>query len=189
MLLAIWSSIVAFLALKGVFVEKPHFLAIVLVGTTLICLTIIQLLKNRRFNIKTLLLIHILRIPVEFILYELFISNQLPIIMTFKGYNFDILIGFCALLILIGLKFFDQVKLKSITRIWSVFGVISLSSVLLMGILSSPIPIQQFAFDQPNVAVLYFPFVLLPTLLVPIVFMSHIFIWRMMSSSRSNLAR
>jgi hypothetical protein len=34
---------------------------------------------------------------------------------------------------------------------------------------------QQMSFDQPNRAVLFFPYVFLPTIIVPIVLASHLF--------------
>jgi hypothetical protein len=41
------------------------------------------------------------------------------------------------------------------------------------GILSAPTPFQLFAFDQPNIAVLYFPFVWLPGVVVSLAYYSH----------------
>jgi len=40
--------------------------------------------------------------------------------------------------------------------------------------LSAPSPIQKIAFEQPNIAILYFPFCWLPTFIVPIVLFSHL---------------
>ncbi|MEM9987092.1 MAG: hypothetical protein AAF804_18515, partial [Bacteroidota bacterium] len=43
-----------------------------------------------------------------------------------------------------------------------------------IAILSAPLPFQQLAFEQPNVAVLRFPYVLLPGVVVPLVLLSHL---------------
>lgn len=40
--------------------------------------------------------------------------------------------------------------------------------------LAAPTVVQQFAFDQPNVAILHFPFIALPGCLVPLVALSHL---------------
>ncbi len=40
--------------------------------------------------------------------------------------------------------------------------------------LCTKLPIQLFAFDQPNRGVSYFPFVLLPSMIVPIAMYAHI---------------
>jgi len=47
-------------------------------------------------------------------------------------------------------------------------------NIVINAILSVPTPIQQFAFDQPNIAILYFPFTWLPCFIVPAVLLSHI---------------
>jgi len=39
---------------------------------------------------------------------------------------------------------------------------------------SAPSPIQKFAFDQPNIAILNFPFSWLPTFIVPIILFGHL---------------
>jgi hypothetical protein len=49
-----------------------------------------------------------------------------------------------------------------------------LFNIVLTAILSAPLPIQQLAFEQPNIAVMYFPFVYLPGFIVPIVLFSHL---------------
>jgi len=49
-----------------------------------------------------------------------------------------------------------------------------LFNIVLTAILSAPLPIQQLAFDQPSIAVMYFPFVYLPGFIVPIVLFSHL---------------
>ena len=42
------------------------------------------------------------------------------------------------------------------------------------GILSSELPIQMFGFEQPTTAPNYFPFILLPATIVPIVIYTHL---------------
>jgi len=53
-------------------------------------------------------------------------------------------------------------------------------------ILSAPTPFQKFAFDQPNVAVLYFPFVWLPGIVVPLVILSHLISIRLLMKDISH---
>ncbi|HLL95226.1 MAG TPA: hypothetical protein VK404_09645, partial [Spirosoma sp.] len=40
--------------------------------------------------------------------------------------------------------------------------------------LAAPTPFQQIAFEQPNIGILYFPFVWLPSVVVPLVLMAHV---------------
>ncbi|MDB6080057.1 MAG: putative transrane protein of unknown function, partial [Akkermansiaceae bacterium] len=41
-------------------------------------------------------------------------------------------------------------------------------------LLSAPFPFQRLALDQPNVAILSFPFIWLPTFIVPVVLFTHL---------------
>lgn len=53
-------------------------------------------------------------------------------------------------------------------------GLCLVSFILVNGVLSVETPFQQFAFGQPNRALAYFPFILLPAAIVPIVIFTHI---------------
>ena len=46
--------------------------------------------------------------------------------------------------------------------------------ILVNGLLSSELPFQQFGFEQPNRGINFFPFVLLPATVVPIVIWTHL---------------
>ena len=52
-----------------------------------------------KFNATWLTWLHIVRIPVEFILYWLFLYKQVPALITFEGKNFDIISGITAMFI------------------------------------------------------------------------------------------
>lgn len=170
----IWQLLISFLAFHQVFKEKPTIFPFVIFGTVL--LTIYGLKKNdiEKINPNYLLGIHILRIPVELILYQLYLQEKIPKQMTFGGWNFDILIGVSALTILV----YQLISKRKINRkffiIWNITGIVFLLTIVSLAALSSPLPIQQFAFNQPNIAVLELPYCFLPTCVVPIVLMSHI---------------
>jgi hypothetical protein len=121
-------------------------------------------------NILTLL--HTIRIPVEIILFWLFLADTIPQLMTFEGRNFDIIAGITAPIIY---YFGYRKKLlnNTVLIIWNVVCSLLLLNIVINAVLSAPFPFQQFAFDQPNIAVLYFPFVWLPSCIVPLVFLSH----------------
>ncbi len=123
--------------------------------------------------LSSLHLLHVVRIPVEITLYFLFIYGTIPELMTFDGRNFDILIGLTA-----PFAFFVSVRYgknkRTILLLWNLIGLVFLFNIVVNAVLSVPFPIQQFAFDQPNIAVLYFPFNLLPGFVVPVVLLSHL---------------
>lgn len=122
---------------------------------------------------KSLTILHIIRIPVELVLLWLFINKAVPKLMTFEGRNFDIVAGLTAPVI----YYFGSVKQqigRKIMLLWNIICLGLLFNIVVIAILSAPLPFQQFAFDQPNIAVLYFPFVWLPCCVVPLVLLSHL---------------
>lgn len=124
-------------------------------------------------NIKTLTLFHIIRVPVELTLFWLFMHKFVPELMTFEGRNFDILSGISAPVI----YYFSFVKKKisrSVILVWNFVCLGLLINIAVNAILSVPGAFQQFAFDQPNFGILMFPFVFLPSVLVPLVLFSHL---------------
>jgi hypothetical protein len=124
-------------------------------------------------DIKTLTLLHIIRIPVEIVLFWLFLNKTIPELMTFEGRNFDILSGLTAPII----YYFGFVKKlinRNIMLLWNFACLGLLINIVAPAILSAPYPFQKFAFDQPNIAVMYFPFVWLPCCVVPLVLLSHL---------------
>lgn len=127
---------------------------------------------TQTLSIKKLTLIHIVRIPVELVLYWLFLSKMVPELMTFAGRNFDILAGITAPIVYY-LVFVRKVIGHAGLLIWNVVCLLLLLNIIGNAILSAPISIQQFAFDQPNLAILHFPVVWLPTFVVPIVLFAH----------------
>jgi len=125
------------------------------------------------FNIGTLTLFHIIRIPVEIVLFFLFAHHAIPKAMTFEGANFDIFSGLTAPLI----YYFGFVKKqlgKPILVAWNIACILLLLNVVRIAALSLPARFHQFGFEQPNIAVGYFPFLLLPSCLVPLVLFSNL---------------
>lgn len=128
--------------------------------------------------------LHTSRIAVEIILYLLFVHKAIPQLMTFEGRNFDIIAGITAPVIAwFGFK--KQILSKSILIGWNIICLLLVLNITINAVLSLPAPFQQFAFDQPNIAVLYFPFVWLPAFVVPVVIFSHIAVIRQLVSKNS----
>ena len=93
--------------------------------------------------------------------------------MTFEGRNFDIVSGITAPIIF----YFFFVKKSwrvSLLLAWNFICLGLLLNIVVNAALSAPFAFQQFAFDQPNIAVLHFPFVWLPSFIVVIVLLSHL---------------
>jgi hypothetical protein len=133
--------------------------------------------KGKQFmdslDAKKLAILHIIRIPVELVLFWLFTYKAVPQIMTFEGRNFDIVSGLTAPIIF----YFGYIKKRISDKgmlLWNFICLGLLINIVVNAILSAPVPFQKFAFDQPNTAILYFPFNWLPCCVVPLVLVSHL---------------
>ncbi len=104
--------------------------------------------------------------------------------MTFEGRNLDILSGLTAPLVA-WLAVRGGAVNRPLLIMWNLLAFGLLLNILINAILSLETPFQQFAFDQPNRGVLYFPFIWLPVIIVPIVFVSHVVsLWQLLKRSR-----
>lgn len=124
-------------------------------------------------NTAELLKMQTVRLPIEIMLHQLFIAALIPQIMTFEGFNFDILTGLTAP-ILFYLVYKKQVLNSNWLLAWNIGGLILLFIIVTLAILSAATPVQQLAFDQPNIGVTYFPFVWLPAIVVPAALLGHL---------------
>ncbi len=126
-----------------------------------------------KLSLKWLTILHVIRIPVEIVLLWLFMAGQVPRIMTFEGWNLDILSGITAPLIY-WLAFRNGKTNKPVLIVWNIAALGLLANIVMIAILSFRSPLQQLAFDQPNVGVTYLPFIWLPAIVVPIVLFAHL---------------
>ncbi len=126
-----------------------------------------------RLPLRTLTYLHVIRIPVELVLFWLFQAGQVPQLMTFEGRNFDILAGITAPFVA-WLAFRGGKTNRPLLVVWNLAALGLLLNIITNAVLSFPFALQQFAFDQPNRGVLYFPFVWLPSTIVPIVLFCHL---------------
>lgn len=177
----IWLFVTGVLAYIGFYKNTsslpPRFLFVLLPGILIFSFQY-KWAKRIRINTTYLLAIHALRLPVEIILHQLYLQKKIPVMMTYEGWNFDILTGISAILLL-AYKLFTGKELNRLLMIvWNIMGLVLLMVIVSIAILSAPLPIQQLAFEQPNIAVLEFPIVFLPAYIVPAVFVSHILLIR-----------
>ncbi|MBL7870813.1 MAG: hypothetical protein JNM78_04310 [Cyclobacteriaceae bacterium] len=126
-----------------------------------------------RLQIEWLTMLHVVRIPVEITLYLIFLAKLIPESMTFEGRNWDILSGISAPIIYYFVFRIRKIN-KSVLLIWNFVCLGLLVNVVTIALLAAKTPFQQIDFEQPNIGVAYFPFVLLPCLVVPLVFFSHL---------------
>ncbi|MBK7230845.1 MAG: hypothetical protein IPH93_00870 [Saprospiraceae bacterium] len=179
-ILVCWLILQSFIGISGYYTETdlfpPRLFAIVLPPMLLI-FVLFNNYKGKqfldKFDVKILTILHIVRIPVEIVLYWLFVQQTVPELMTFEGRNFDIISGLTAPII----YYFGYIKKQipnKLILVWNFICLGLLLNIVINAALSAPFQFQQFAFEQPNIAVLHFPFNLLPGFIVPIVLFSHL---------------
>ena len=175
-----WLVIQAAIALTGFYTVTntiPPRFGLLVLPPILFILGLFLTARGRLFldqlDIRILTLLHTIRILVELVLFWLFIQKVVPQLMTFEGRNFDILAGITAPIIYY-FGFVTKQLNRKIILVWNFICLGLLLNIVINAVLSAPFPFQQFAFDQPNIAVLYFPFVWLPCGVVPLVLLAHL---------------
>ena len=149
-----------------------------LIAPALLFLVSSLITKNGRafldsLNLPTLTIFHIIRIPVELVLSWLFLNQLVPEAMTFHGRNFDILSGISAPVIYY-FGFVKKTLSKKVIIAWNLICLALLLNVVAAAVLSLPARFTQYGFERPNTALGYFPFVLLPAVLVPLVMVATV---------------
>jgi hypothetical protein len=186
-ILAAWLLLQTIISMQGFYkvtnTTPPRF-AFLILPPLLFIIILFSTAKGRHYidklNAKTLTILHTVRIAVELILFCLFINKTIPLLMTFEGRNFDLLSGITAPFI----YYFGFTKKKISARVillWNIICLGLLLNIIVNAILSAPFKFQQFGFDQPNIAILHFPFVWLPGCIVPLVLLSHLVVIRQLT--------
>lgn len=180
--LILWLTIQAALTIKNMYNSDANSFPpkILMFGILppFLTITALFLTKNGRqfidsLSLKNITYLNIIRIPVEIVLFWLFLNKAIPGLMTFEGRNFDIIAGITAPVIAyFGLEK-GQIN-RRIILIWNFICLGLLINIVVNAFLSTPSPLQKFAFEQPNIAILSFPFSWLPTFIVPIVLLGHL---------------
>lgn len=174
-----WSIFQSILAMTGFYKNTdlipPRFLLVILPAFSFLLYGLSSrplnwILRNRKTELSTFL--HTVRTPIEIVLFYLFTYKMVPELMTFEGRNYDIIAGITAPII--GILWMKKTIGRPAMIVWNILALCLVLFILFNGILSSELPIQMFGFDQPNKAVNYFPFILLPATVVPIVIYTHI---------------
>lgn len=174
-----WTGLVGLLSASGFYQNTealPPRIITVLIPSVFIVTYLYKVLELEQLKTGWLIAVHVLRIPVELILFELYQQGQVPALMTLSGWNFDIVSGLTSIVVL-ALYMKGKLSVKLLLT-WNVIALSLLVAIVAIALLSAPTPIQQFAFDEPNIAPLYFPFTFLPAVVVPIVLLSHLLLFR-----------
>jgi hypothetical protein len=184
----LWMCLQSVVALSGFYLvttaSPPHFF-LVIGPPLLFVIGLFLTASGRRFldrmDLKWCVLLHTIRILVELNLYWLFLYKQVPALMTFEAGNLDILVGISAPII--WWAYSEGHIAKRGLLVWNSISLLSVLNAFGRAMLSAPFRFQRFAFDQPTVAILSFPFVLLPAFIVPAAILCHLVVFRKLADT------
>lgn len=129
-------------------------------------------------SLMLLVALQIFRFPLELVMHHAADQSIMPVQLSYSGYNFDIITGLGAILLVSLMKFKTELS-KVVVWIWNIWGMYCLLAIAIIAITTSPMA-QAFGNDPANLNtwVLFFPYVWLPVVLVTIAISGHIIITR-----------
>jgi hypothetical protein len=125
------------------------------------------------------------RLPLELVMHEAASQGVMPVVMSFGGYNFDIVTGATALVL--GVALYFRSLPRGVVLAWNALGVLLLFNVVTIAVAALPV-FGAFGPANINDWVFYFPFVFLPTVLVPAALFGHIVVGRRLLAERRDAA-
>ncbi|MBA6156576.1 hypothetical protein H3Z83_08630 [Tenacibaculum sp. S7007] len=172
-----WSIFICVLSYLGVYHyqegDSISRFGFVLIPTIIF---IIYLLRDKSFreerDFRWSTAVHIVRFPVELLLFQLAIREWLPMEMTYEGWNFDIIPGITSIILVIWMQY-KKVNRK-LLLVWNIIGLFLILFILTNGFLSQELLYQEFEYSVPNKGIAYSPVILLAGVIVPIVIYTHI---------------
>lgn len=175
-----WIILISILTFNGFFEDfgNPPRLMLFVAVCMVTILLLLAFPHSRAFlneiPITTLHYLHIIRVPVEMVLLWLSAYAMVPQELTFEGSSLDIISGISApfaAVFMVG----SRSKSKIGAIIWNLMALGLLINVVGRAIALTPYFYNPGIEDAVgNTAVFYFPYVLLPTFVVPAVFFSHL---------------
>jgi hypothetical protein len=173
----VFSAVVAFSGTLTDFGSTPPKIFIIVLPAVLLVIYIsISTRVNTLLTVipaSWLVYIQSYRVLVEIVLWLLLLNNIIPVQMTFEGLNYDILIGLSALPV--GYYSLSADKWPRIAALlWNFAGLLLVTNIFLVALLSTPSPLRQFFNEPSNTMVAYFPFVWIAAFIVPFAYLMHV---------------
>jgi len=168
------------------FDRTPPPMAIMIAGVVLISVAIGLSSFGRNaaaMPMMSLIGLQAFRLPLELLMHRGVTLGVVPVELSYTGYNFDIITGIGATLISVAMAYGIRIP-HGVIWLWNIFGFYCLAAILTIAVLGSPM-LHRFGADprHVNTWVLFFPYVLVPVMLVVTALSGHIVITRKLLSS------
>ncbi len=141
----------------------------------------------KSLHVETLVALQIFRLPLELLMLRAASLQIMPVEFSMLGYNLDVLTGLGALLITIYCAWTRSLPLKVIWA-WNLMGIVCLVVIAVLAVLTSPnVHAFGIAPQHINSWVLYFPYSLLPSVLVSVAVLGHVLLTRKLMTEKHSL--
>lgn len=187
-----WLAVLAGLAAAGFFANfhtmPPRLLLVLLpplLGIGWLARSAVAGELLRHVPARWLLGLQSFRVLMEIILWLLFVAQVVPVQMTFEGRNGDILAGLTAPLLLWLLGRYPAAR-RPLVLAWNIAGLGLLLNIVVVALLSAPLPFRYFMNEPANTIVADFPFVWLPGFVVPVALALHVLSLRQLTDAALN---
>lgn len=182
-LTVLWLALTALVASAGLLRDfapvPPPLLRLVIpttLATAIVAFSPIGTRLATGLGLTVLIGFQAFRVPLELVLFLLHREDIVPIQMTFEGINFDVLTGVFALAVA-GLAARGRLPNWG-AIVWNLLGLGLLINVVVIGILSAPVPFRAFHDGPANTFVAEAPFIWLPVFLVQAALFGHLLVFR-----------
>jgi len=118
----------------------------------------------------------------------LYAGGHLPGIFALPAGLGDSLVGVLAPFVAISFARSPEVSAGRV-RLWNLLGIADLTVAVTLGFLTSPSPLQMFAFDRPSGLIAMFPLSLIPVFAVPLSILLHLASLQKLRQERRSASR
>lgn len=192
--LGAWLGITATLAGGGLlrdFARLPPPLFLLVAVSLLLTLSVAFSAVGKRLalglGVAALIGFQAFRLPLELFLFQMEQAGIVPVQMTFAGRNFDILTGITAIPVA---WLVARGRLPAWgALLWNLLGLGLLVNIVVVAILSTPVPFRAFHEGPANTIVAEAPFVWLPVFLVMAALLGHLLLFRRLRHGSQEEAR
>jgi hypothetical protein len=126
------------------------------------------------------------RLPLELVMHEAAEAGVMPSLLSYSGWNFDILTGTLALPVA-ALVAADRAP-RWLVPAWNALGLAALAMIALIAVVTAPF-VQAFGPAQSNDWVAYLPFVFLPGVMVVAALAGHVLVLRRLRQAAPSTSR
>lgn len=182
-----WLLAHGFIAKSGVLFQpnRPQVMGIYLGGNIIVAVLVARSSLGARLSslpLAALVLLQAFRLPLEVLLHLLHEAGELPVQMTWSGRNLDVITGLSASAVgLVGL--WRGVPAR-VALAFNLLGFGLLINVVVIAVLSAPLPFRQFMNDPPVVLVFHAPYNWIVNVHVWTAMVGHLLIFRALLAHR-----